>query len=563
MYTIKLLEDFFHEHKIKIIAYLFFSVLSQPFESFAIPQLYTNFFDVLQNTSTITPQILIKYLSLITGCILLTNVSKFIIAKLEESITPELFGYIINFIYKNLLLKYENSYTDIEVGKVITVMLELPENVKKVVLDIGAFLLPKLITIIVLNIYFCTISLKLGFTSIILFVIFVIYSSQVMEKCAALANNRQSLLEDSSQNTQDKLSNLYSIYTYGKVKSEVKEFREKLNKYVAIHKKSLQCANNNVAVSYVINAVSFCSLNIIASYLLFNKQITLNQLMTVFMSVLYYSPCISDISIVIAEISHYGGAMLATEDFAEDLYNVNEMSKNPANEKESIDLKNGKILIHDLNFSYSKDSKQLFKNFYLDIPHGQKVALIGGSASGKSTLIKLLMGFYPVPDNTIYFNGTCINSHNLSGLRSQITYINQNTRLFNKTVLENIQYGNQFSRSDVDSLCKRMNISNIFDTLPKGLDSECGVGGDNLSGGQRQIVHLLRNMGVQNKLIVLDEPTAAIDSANTENVIKVVKELAKNSTLILITHDKSLIGFCNRTITMSHGKITNDVYNHQ
>ena len=560
MYTFKLLENFFQEHKLKILGYVFFSLFSQPFESIVIPQLYTNFFESLENTK-ITKMLFVKYLSLITGSVILTNTSKFIIAKLEESITPALFGYIITYVYQNLLLKYENSYTDIEVGKVITVMLELPENVKKVIVDIAAYLLPKFLTIVGLSIYFCTVNFKLGFTSIILFLIFVVYSSKSIDKCSRLSNSRQSYLEESAKNTQDKLSNLYSIYTYGKMNSEIKEFKEKLNKYADIHKKAIECANNNVGFAFIVNVISFCSLNIIASYLLFSKQISLKQLMAVFMSVLYYSPCISEFSTVIAEITHYGGGILATEDFAEDLYNVNQASINSGSEKPTVALKRGAISIQDLNFSYNKDTPLLFKNFHLNIPHGQKVALVGGSASGKSTLIKLFMGFYPVPDNTISIDGTCINSHNLSSLRGQITYINQNTKLFNKTVLENIQYGNDLSRSDVESLCKRMNIANIFETLPKGLDSECGVGGDNLSGGQRQIVHLLRNMAGQKKIIILDEPTAAIDSVNTQNVINVVKELAKNSTLILITHDKSLLGFCNRVITLAKGKIINDVYN--
>jgi ABC-type branched-subunit amino acid transport system ATPase component len=562
MYTIKILDEFFGQHKLKIIAYIIFSILSQPFEAIAIPRIYTNFFDALQETK-ITAALFIKYLSLITGCIVFSNISRFIIAKLEENIIPELFSYITNYIYKNLLLKYENSYTDIEVGKVITIMLELPHNVKKVVVDIAAYLLPKFLTIIALSIYFCTVNLKLGLTATILFMIFIFYSLNTADKCTSLSNKQQQMLEQSSQNTQDRLSNLYSIYTYGKTKSEIKDFRENLNKFVEINKKSLNCANTNVGVSYIINAVSFCSLNIIAAYLLFNKQITLKQLMAVFMAVLYYSPCISDISVVIAELTHYGGTLLACDDFAEDLYNVQNFSKDTNNEKDAIELKNGKITINNLSFAYNKEDKKLFHDFHLNIPSGQKIALMGGSASGKSTLIKLIMGFYPVPDNSIYINGICINKHNLNNLRNQITYINQNTKLFNKTVLENIQYGNDLSKSEVESLCKKMNVSNVFATLPNGLDSECGVGGDNLSGGQRQLVHLLRNMASNNKIIILDEPTAAIDAQNTENIIRIIKELSKNSTLILITHDKSLIGFCDRILTLAHGKIINDRYNQQ
>jgi ABC-type bacteriocin/lantibiotic exporter with double-glycine peptidase domain len=105
-----------------------------------------------------------------------------------------------------------------------------------------------------------------------------------------------------------------------------------------------------------------------------------------------------------------------------------------------------------------------------------------------------------------------------------------------------------------------MNIQDIFKNLKDGLDSPVGIEGSKISGGQKQIIHILRSLGRDNKIVILDEPTSAIDVENKENIIKAIIELGKNKTLILITHDDNLLKLVNRIIKLESGKIIEDNY---
>jgi len=261
-------------------------------------------------------------------------------------------------------------------------------------------------------------------------------------------------------------------------------------------------------------------------------------------------------------IIQYYGTLSAVDNFIEDLYIISKKNANNANNTKSSNniIKNGNIIINNLNFAYNKN-KKLFKNFYLTIKDKEKVAIIGPSGNGKSSLIKIIMGYYSVSNNTIFIDDKDINSYNLNDLRKQISYVNQNSKLFNKSVYENIQYGNDSTKDDIDNLCKKIKIDNIFKNLKNGLETNVGIDGNNLSGGQRQLVHILRCICQKNKIVILDEPTSAIDKENTNNIINIIDELSKNSTLILITHDESILSLVDRVIKLDSGEIISDIYN--
>ena len=165
------------------------------------------------------------------------------------------------------------------------------------------------------------------------------------------------------------------------------------------------------------------------------------------------------------------------------------------------------------------------------------------------------MGYYPVPINTIFIDGQDINKYNLNSLRKQITFINQNTKLFNKSIYDNIKYGNDISKEDIDNLYNLFNLDRIYKNLVNGFDTIVGVNGDSISGGQKQIILLLRNYFKQNKIIILDEPTAALDNDTRKTVIEIINIISKNSTLIIITHDENNLSMVNYKINLVNGTI--------
>jgi ABC-type branched-subunit amino acid transport system ATPase component len=259
------------------------------------------------------------------------------------------------------------------------------------------------------------------------------------------------------------------------------------------------------------------------------------------------------------DMIHYYGSLKAIDKFIEDLLNVDNLKDKIVDKKDIIltPIEKGNIIINNLTFGYDKTSP-LFKNFYLTIKANEKIAIIGPSGNGKSTLIKLIMGYFKLHDNIIFIDDKDINNFNLNDLRKQISYVNQNSKLFNKSILENIQYGNNYNEKEIISICDRLNVNGILKNLKHGLKTNVGVEGNNLSGGQKQLIHILRCICKKNKIVILDEPTSAIDKENKEHIINAIRELSKNTTLIIITHDDTLLDLVDRVIKIKDGNITED-----
>ena len=166
------------------------------------------------------------------------------------------------------------------------------------------------------------------------------------------------------------------------------------------------------------------------------------------------------------------------------------------------------------------------------------------------------MGFYKINEGNILVDGQNINDYNIGSIRKNISYINQNTKLFNLSVYDNILYGNEHKdKKYVDNIIKSMNIENIYKNLEKGLETNVGVDGDKLSGGQKQITFLIRELIGDKKIFILDEPTSALDDINKQLILDLIKKI-KGKTVIIITHDMDFTKYVDTTYLISDGVIT-------
>lgn len=556
MYILKILEPFIKEHKYTIIMYFIFSLFAFPLEAIIIPQIYSHFFNILNGKTKLN--IFIKYFIIIIIFLFIINVSDLLTSYIESLLIPKFNEYIINYIFKNLLYKYEDSIKDIEIGKVITKISTIPQNFKEFLTNFFVYIFPRVLAILLINIYFFYLNPTLGIISFIIVILYFYSNIYFFNMCSLSSNEKHKLLEHQNQYMQDKLSNSYSIYSCGNLKKEIYSYEEKTKNYTNMFIYNLKCIFKSSITSNIFMNVIFISLNSTATYLYLKKKISLTNLIAIFITVIYYTPCLTDINTTMPTFIQTYGSLKTTDDFLEDLYNIN-LKKKYEIKKKQIKINNGSIIINNLTFGYNKND-YLFKNFFLDIKSNEKIAILGASGNGKSSLIKLIMGYYKLPDNIILIDNININDYNLNNLREQFSYVNQNTKLFNMTLLENIQYGNNLSRDEIVQILRDINIDNIFKNLKNGLDTNVGIEGNNLSGGQRQVVHLLRSIFKNNKILILDEPTSAIDKDNKENIINAIYKLTKNKTLILITHDNDILRIVNRIIILDAGKIIEDKY---
>lgn len=551
MYSWKISLDFLLENKVNIILFLVFTALAYPLEAIVIPQIYSHFFEILNQKTK--PQVVVKFLGMIALLLCVVKISDGIIHYLESIMIPKFNEYILNYIYTNILLKHQNNYSEIELGKLISRINTIPTVLRELSTDITIWVFPKFIAVLIINAYFFYLNTQLGMVSVVMILIIWILNYYMCRKCVPLSNMRHSLLEKNSENIQNKLSNLMTIYSSGKLRQEIDEYMQGTKSYSTKYKENLECVNHIRHMNGFLDVVLFVVLNGFTAYLFFQKKISFGILMSIFITVIYYLPCISTISSSLPDLVHYMGVLGEVDGFLGEIYDYHKHV--PVRPK--LKLQTGDIEIKDLTFGYEGRDK-IFEKLNLHIPHQQKVVIRGHSGNGKTTLIKLIMGYYEIPKDTIFLDHKDISKFDVNSVRSEISYVNQNNKLLNGTIYENIQYGNEISKREIDELVTKFGIQGIYDNLPDGFGSDVGVLGSNLSGGQKQFIHILRAMCLPKKIIILDEPTSAIDPKNKHIVLKVISELSKNSTLILITHDETIMNMCDRQIFIQNGKIVKD-----
>ena len=231
-----------------------------------------------------------------------------------------------------------------------------------------------------------------------------------------------------------------------------------------------------------------------------------------------------------------------------------------------VDSDNARLLkmrgkaINFASISYHYPNKSnLFNKFNLHIKSGEKVGLVGHSGSGKSTLIKLLVRYYDVDSGKITVGGVNIKEVKQESLRAKIAVIPQDTTLFNRTIMENIRYGNvNATDEEVIKAAKLAYADEFIRQLPQGYDSKVGERGVMLSGGERQRVAIARAILKDAPILILDEATSALDSQSEYYIQKSLKKLMKGKTVIAIAHRLSTLKEMDRLVVMSEGKIVEE-----
>ena len=202
-----------------------------------------------------------------------------------------------------------------------------------------------------------------------------------------------------------------------------------------------------------------------------------------------------------------------------------------------VDSFNGKIEFKNVYFKYKEDSEEVLNNFNLLINPGMKVALVGETGVGKSTISKIIPRFYEVNEGEILIDDVNIKDYELYNLRRLIGHVQQDVFIFYGSIRDNILYGNpRASEEEIIEASKKANIYDFIMSLKDGFDTLCGERGIQLSGGQKQRISIARIFLKNPNILILDEATSALDNVTEKLIQKSFDELAKGKTTIVIAH---------------------------
>lgn len=552
-HVISLFIDFFKSNPSLVISNVVFLLLV-PIEEVVFPHFYGKIMEAMNvNASLFAP-----FLQLIVMMIIIQicyTVSEFHDAKM----LPYLQSYISERLVARVIDKYQQQYNDLELGDINTKLAKLPGVIISWFERIKNYIIPYLLVFIFGIGYFLYNDVMLGIGLTFVILIFCMFMIASPWSCLYISSTRDKCFNQIHENIDDILRNLYSVFGANQESKELQSLHSYLEKYNKLYKETIEC----------VTKLKFWITPLIIAYLIFfafrcytlvsNHKISSATFVPLFIILLYILSAMKVTNDQMRDITMEWGMIVGSSDILE-----KERVKQPVvSLKDKYALPDKGIGFVNVSFKYPDSTKWIVKDLNVHIAPGERVCIVGDIGSGKSTLIKLLMKFHINDEGFIYYNGQRYQDINVSLLRKKIGYVPQQPLLFNRSVIDNILYGNtSYTRKDVLDYLETLGIRQEFERLDKGFDTIIGKNGTKISGGQRQLIWCLRVLLKNPDTIILDEPTSSIDEKTKHILHKMLNDLVKDKTMIMISHDPYLVNVSTRIIEMRNGGIIKDSFHH-
>jgi ABC-type multidrug transport system fused ATPase/permease subunit len=548
--------DFLNENKIWLIITIVVTLLCNPIEMIVLSDLFTNFTTAINNLEyNNSISILWKIAAInvfIDSVYMIGNYyDKIYYPKMEKFIRFKL----IDVIFKNIEVNYDKE----DISNHIVKTLKIPNVVTSFTGRFIYWIVTFILTTVVILGYILYLNTGIGLLTLGVFSIFLIIYYYVLLNSKTTSEDRENQENTLLSNIDDVLSNSLSIISTKKVDDEIEYLTTKHDIYDSSHQTQLWDSSIGAfTLSIVIIIVLVFHVYVIL-ILYKRKQLDSKVTIKLIFIILFFVKYIKTASQrSIGVIAEYGK-------IAENEANIRKLmvDKNDDGKENNITI-TGDIEFKNVSFEYAattgtaagEERKKILDNVSFKIQPLQRTAIIGTNGSGKSTIIKLMSGFFKPTEGQILFNGVDISEIKREYLRSNLSIVSQKVVLFNRSVIDNICYGTQMSKDDAIAILNKLKVMNVFKKLPQGLDTLAGSRGENLSGGQRQIIYLLRSYLSNKPITIMDEPTAAVDVFHKKYIIEMIHEMSKHTTLIVVTHDAEFAASFPMKVYIETGKIT-------
>ena len=391
---------------------------------------------------------------------------------------------------------------------------------------------------------------SLTLVAVVVIPLFVIPVVNLAKRLRRLSRKGQESIGDLSGYVQESLQNLKLAQAYNLENFRDKKFQ---NLNSRLFSTLIKTVTIEAMISPITGLVGACGVAFVFWYGMKSVaifQITLGDFSSYFLpTMLLYEP-IKRISRVWSTLQQALGASERVFEILDQKSSLTELK--PATHLKSI---KGQIKFNNVAFKYS-DGREILNNINLEINPSEKVALIGPSGVGKTTLVSLIPRFYDVTEGNIEMDGIDIKSVDIHSLRSQISLVTQEQVLFNCSIKENIMFGKPNAKEeDMLNAAKKAHVIEFAEKFYEGFETIVGESGARLSGGQRQRVALARAFLKDAPILILDEPTSHLDSESEKFIQEAIDELVKNRTVIIIAHKQSTIDNVDKVITLDKGMI--------
>jgi len=553
--------DFLKENQIWVFITIITTLICNPIEIIVLSDLFSNFtgaINGLEYSKSITILLKIAGLSVFVDTVYMISnyFDKIYYPMMEKFIRFKL----IDVIFKNIEVNYEKE----DISNHIIKTLKIPNTVTSITGQFIYWVVTFVLTSVVILGYVIYLNPVIGGITLLVFVVFFILYYYILMDSKLTSENRENEEKNLMSNIDDVLSNSISIICNKKVSDEKEYLTQQHGIYDDAHETQLWSTSKGAYVISIIVTLILVAYVYVILRLYKSKSIDSTSTIKVIIIMLFFVRYI--------KTALHGSIMVIAEygKLAENENNIRQLlvddARSGANALTDVPI-TGHIEFKNVSFEYTttnanieqvktaEDRKKSLDNVSFKIKPLDRVAIIGTNGSGKSTIIKLLSGFFKPTEGQILFDGEDIQNIDREYLRSKLSIVSQKVVLFNRSVIDNICYGTTTPKEEVIDILDRLKIMNVFKKLPQGLDTLAGSRGEKLSGGQRQIIYLLRSYLSNKPITIMDEPTAAVDAFHKKYVTQMINEMAKKTTMIVVTHDSEFAATFPVKIFIESGRI--------
>ena len=542
--TLKRVWKYFAKEKAVVISMLAIVVLGTLCGVYA-PSVQSRAIDIIAGAAEGR---LIKTLALMLSVYLIYSVCQLfqgmLSARLSQRIVSRMRGELLSKIV-DLPVKYLDTHSH---GDVMSRMTNDIENISNTVSQSLPSLFSGVLTVTgtaAVMLWFCTPLALLSFITVILTFTATKFLSKRVRK---FSRERQRLLGEMNGTVEEMIDGYRSVVAYNHQTATAKSFTDTSNSLTSAGIRTevfsgvmgpiMNCIGN---IGFVIIAAFGClfaikgmiSVGVISAFIIYAKQF----------------------SRPINEIAQLYGQLQTAVAGAERVFIVldeqpEDMSGEPIGEIETAEVE-----FKNVNFSYEK-GKPVIRDFSLTVPSGKKVALVGATGSGKTTIVNLLMRCYDIDSGEILINGRNIANMSRGSLRENAAIVLQDTVLFSDTIENNLKYGNPDANDNlIESAIEMSRCQSMIRRMKGGIKAKLKASGSNISQGQRQLLAIARAFVTDPKILILDEATSNVDTRTEKAIQDAMHTVMKNRTSIIIAHRLSTIRDADMIVVMDHGRI--------
>ncbi len=493
-------------------------------------------------------QALTRYLVLMLAAYLVFGLCSLFQGLVAAHLSQRIVGRMRNDLFQkvvNLPIKYLDTHSH---GDIMSRMTNDVENISNIIAQSLASLVSGVLTIvgtIAMMVYYCW---QLAILSCLTVVASVLITTAISRAMRKLFRRRQSLLGDLNGTVEEKIIGYRTVTAYNRQEATIQEFEAISDDLKRTGIRAEVIGSSMGPLMNVVSNVAFVIVAVCGGYFALHGIISVGVISAFIVYAKQFSRPINELANLYAQIE----TAIAG---AERIFAVMDEAEEDKSGQGDMEQAKGVITFRNVDFSYVP-GRQVLYGFNLEVQAGQKVALVGATGSGKTTVVNLLMRFYDVDAGEILIDGVNIRDIASDALRRSTAIVLQDTVLFSDTIRGNLKYSNpNATQEELDHAAAMSGCTGLIRRLPEGYDTQLSEGGSNLSQGQRQLLSICRAFLASPKILILDEATSSVDTRTEKRIQEAMVHLRRERTRLIIAHRLSTIQDADLIVVMDQGRI--------